>query len=140
MTEKQYGRSNGKIFVVLMVIYGYLFISLALAVLANGVSGSRIVQLGVTAVSIIVCIIAFIKQRDKKAGMLMIMATILVDYAVIALVNTNEYTFLYAIVFLIMAMSYFNVRLTVVMNIVILVSNAIRLVLRNDTSDASNGA
>lgn len=140
MTEKQYRRTNGKIFAVLMVIYGYLFVSFALAVLANGTNGLRTLQLAVTAVSIIVCIIAFIKQRDQKAGMVMMMGTIAVDYAVIAVANQNQYTFLYAFIFMIMAMSYLNVRLTVLINIVILVLNAIRLVLRNDPSDASYGA
>ena len=72
---------------------------------------------------------------STRPGMIMMMATAAGSYFVIALTNQTEYAFLYGFIFLVMSLSFFNLRLTVLGNTVIFIANVIRLVSRYDKAD-----
>ena len=135
MTEKQYRRSIGRMFVELMIVYGYFLLTFSAAILANGTAGSLIIQIGFTVAAIIICIVAFITQRATRPGMIMMMATAALTYFVVAITNESEYTFLYGFIFVVMSLSFFNLRLTVLGNAVVFIANVIRLVSRFDQTD-----
>lgn len=135
MTEKQYRRSIGRMFIELMIVYGYFLLIFGAAILTSGLSTPLLIQCGVVAAAIVICIIAFIKQRATRPGMIMMMATAAGSYFVIALTNQTEYAFLYGFIFLVMSLSFFNLRLTVLGNTVIFIANVIRLVSRYDKAD-----
>lgn len=135
MTEKQYRRSIGRMFIEIMVVYGYFLLTFSAAVLANGSKPSLVIQLAVVAVSILICIITFKTQRVTRIGMIIMMATAAFTYAVVAVTNESEYTFLYGFIFIVMALMFFNLRLTVLGNAVVILANIARLVVRYDKAD-----
>ena len=135
MTEKQYRRSIGRMFVELMIVYGYFLLMFGAAILTSGLSTLLMIQCGVVAAAIVICIIAFIKQRATRPGMIMMMATAAFSYFVIALANQGEFAFLYGFIFIVMSLSFFNLRLTVLGNGVVFLANVIRLVSRYDQTD-----
>ena len=139
MTPSQYRRANKRIFIILMVIFAYLLFTFIGAAVNNGMVGSLIAQIAVTAFAIVISIIALVKMGDTRPGMIIMMAGAALTYAVIAITNRTEYTFLYAFVFIVLSMTFFNMRLVFLGNAVIIVANAIRLILRNDGTDPAYG-
>lgn len=135
MTKRQYNRANGKIFPVLMVIYGYFLLTFVGACLNAGANVSLIIQIAVTAVAIIVSIAAFITQRDKKLCTVALMGAGAFTYFIIAIINQNSHTFMYGFIFLFMSMAFFNVRLVIWGNVVVFLANIIRLIIQYDGSD-----
>ena len=130
MTEKQYIRANGKIYPLLMFIFGYLLLTFIGAITRKGMDTSLVLQLAVTVVGIIVSTILILTKRNKKACTIALMGSGALVYFIIALVNDNQYTFMYGFVFLYMSMAFMNLRLTVLGNIVVLISNLIRLLMQ----------
>ena len=64
MTEDQYRRANGIVFPVLMVILGYIALSMGDSVLA-GKGGVKVILQGIVAiVAIIVSIVVFVRKRN----------------------------------------------------------------------------
>ena len=135
MTEKQYHRSIGKMFISLMVLYAYFLLIFSAAILTGGLSTNVMIQCGAVVLSIVICIIAFIKQRATRLGMIIMMATAAATYVVIVFLNGGEYAFLYGFIFIIMSLSFFNLRLTVLGTSIVLLSNAIRMFIRYDKAD-----
>ena len=70
MTEKQYRRSIGRMFIELMIVYGYFLLIFGAAILTSGLSTPLLIQCGVVAAAIVICIVAFIKQRATRPGMI----------------------------------------------------------------------
>lgn len=142
MTPSQYRRANKRIFVILMVIFGYLLFTFVGALATGGMvgtAGSLIAQIAVTAMAILVSIVSLVKLGDTRPGMIAMMASAALTYAVIAITNRSEYTFLYAFIFIVLSMSFFNMRLVFLGNAVVIIANGIRLILRNDPADAAYG-
>lgn len=135
MTTKQYYRANGRVFPILMILYGYFLITFGGAILSKGVNSSIILQIAVTIVAILISIFAYFLKRSCKAGTIMLMGAGAFLYFIIAIVNQNSQTFMYGFIFLFISMAYMNVRLTIYGNIVVLVANVIRLILQFDNSD-----
>ena len=139
MTPSQYRRANKRIFIILMVIFAYLLFTFVGAAATKGMVGSLIAQIAATAVAIVISIIALVKMGDTRPGMIIMMAGAALTYAVIAIANQNEYTFLYAFVFIVLSMTFFNMRLVFLGNAVIIIANVIRLITRNDGTDPAYG-
>jgi len=136
MNASQYQRANKRAYIVLMVVLIYMLGSIAVGAVLNGLVPSLLVQLGVLAVAVVISTVAFIALRSKRVGMIAMMAAGAVSYVVVALLNRNEYAFLYAFIFVILSMCFYNLRLVVLGNIVVIITNIIRLVLRADFSDS----
>ena len=109
MTEKQYRKANGALFPVLMILFGYLMVTLIGASAVGRASASTIIQLIVTILSIVVSIIAFITMRNRRFGTNMMMSSCAATYVAIALCNKSEYTFLYGFIMLVISMAFLNV-------------------------------
>ena len=135
MTPNQYRRSNKRAYIVLLLIFGYFLITFSGAALMNGLTGSLIAQIVTTVAALLICSFAVTKMGDTRPGMILMMAASASTYAVVALTNRNEYTFLYAFVFVVMSMSFFNMRLVFLGNAVVIISNTIRLIVRYDAAD-----
>ena len=135
MTPNQYRRSNKRAYIILLIIFGYFLLTFTGAALQNGMAGSLVIQIAVTVLALVITTIAVTKMGDTRPGMILMMIAAASTYAVVALTNRNEYTFIYAFVFIIMSMSFFNMRLVFLGNAVVIISNAIRLVMRNNPAD-----
>lgn len=135
MTERQYIRANKTIYIVSMIVFGYLVLTFIGALTRSTSSASLIPQLVVALLSIVLDTIFIIKRKHKKVCSIVLMGTGAATYLVVALLNKSEYTFLYGIIFLILSMQLYNVRITVCGNIVIIVANIIRLAMNNNGAD-----
>jgi len=139
MTAGQYKRANKRVFILLMCIYVYLAGSLIIGANLNGMVTGIIIQLATIAVSVVVSIIALVKLRETRPGMIMMMIVGASTYVVVALLNRNEYAFLYAFIFISLSMSFFNMRLVFLGNFVVIITNIIRVIMRNNSGEAIDG-
>lgn len=136
MTAGQYRRANKRAYVILMMILVYLLGSVVLGTVLNGFSGAMAAQMAVIVVAMIISTVAVIVMPDKRVGMICMMAPGAASYVVVALLNRNEYAFIYAFVFVIMSMCFYNLRLVLLGNVVVFITNIIRLILRGNFSDS----
>lgn len=136
MTVGQYRRANKRAYIILMMILVYLLGSVVLGTVLNGFSGAMAAQMAVIVVAMIVSTVAVIVIPDKRVGMICMMVPGAASYVVVALLNRNEYAFIYAFVFVIMSMCFYNLRLVVLGNVVVFITNIIRLILRGNFSDS----
>lgn len=121
MTQKQYKRANGVVFSVIVIVLGYFCITMPLsAATVTGFNIRTILQIIFSILGMIGTVIGFIAKKDGKAGAVIMLASASVAYAVIFLTGTNMNVYAYAFPILFAAMAYFNVRLVVAGNAVIL--------------------
>ena len=132
MNKKQYRAANTTAYIILMIVFGYLFISFLAAVITGSTGFNIYVQIFVTAALIVVNTIFFIIRRDTRLYSIILMANAAVAYVVIAMFNRTEYTFLYGFILIYIAMVYCNLRITVLGNIVVILANILRILTHND--------
>ena len=138
MTSNQYKRSNSVVFPTLMTLFGYWIVTFLLALVDGKASTSLVIQMVVTIIAMVVCIVGFIFKKASRMGAIILMSSSAVAYVVIAAINNDEYSFLYGFIILFMAMAYMNVRLTVGGNIVIFIANVIRFVMKSRSDNTSS--
>ena len=136
MTNGQYRRANKRAYIILMMILVYLLGSVVLGAVLNGFNGAMATQLAVIVFAMIISTIAVIVLPDKRVGMICMMAPGAAAYVAVALLNRNEYAFIYAFVFVIMSMCFYNLRLVVLGNVVVFITNIARLILRGNFADS----
>ena len=136
MNESQYRRANTRSYIVLTIVYVYLLASIVIGVMLNGMVPSIAVQLATLAAGIVVSTVAFIKQRKKLLGAFLQILSGIVVYVVIDLLNRNEYAFVYAFLFIVLSMFFYNIKLTTICNVVVVLTNIARVIIRWDASDS----
>jgi len=136
MNESQYRRANTRAYIVLTVVFVYLFASLVIGVALNGMVPSIAVQIAVLVAGIITSTVAFIKLRRKLLGAFLQILSGVVVYATIDLLNRNEYAFVYAFLFIVLSMFFYNIKLTTICNVVIVLTNIARVIMRWDASNS----
>ena len=136
MNASQYRRANKRAYVILMAILIYLLGSLVVGAVLNGFVIDMIAQIVVLAVAIVVSTVAFITLRSKRVGMILMMAAGAMSYVVVVLLNRNEYAFVYAFVFIVLSMCFYNLRLVILGNVVVIITNIIRLIMQGDFSNS----
>lgn len=129
MTPKQYRQANGAIYPVIVVILGYFIVTLLAFVILSGGTGRTWVQLIIAALAILISTVLFVTKRNTKACGVAIMASSAIAYAVICLFNTTLGIYVYAIPILFAAVAYLNLRMVVLGNVIILISNSVRIFL-----------
>ena len=137
MSANQYRRANKRAYIILMMILVYLLGSLVVGAVLNGFVTSMLVQTAVFVAAIVVSTVVMVSLRSTRVGMILMMASGAASYVVVALLNRNEYAFVYAFVFIVMSMCFYNQRLVVLGNVVVIITNIIRLVMNGDFSDST---
>ncbi|MDE5597076.1 MAG: hypothetical protein K2J04_04530, partial [Lachnospiraceae bacterium] len=66
MTEEQYKRVNGAIYPIVMVILGYIGISMLLWALSNGASWNTLAQLISSVIAMVIITAVYLTNRTKK--------------------------------------------------------------------------
>lgn len=136
MTQEQLKRANKAVFPVLAVIMGYTALSLVAFLLmssAEAITWRSYLQLITAVGALIVSTVLFVTKKDTNFcgnGMLI---CAYVMYAVIRMVGTTEDSCMYAFPILIVTMTYLNVRMIVLGNVVVLGSNILRLLMQLST-------
>ncbi len=136
MNANQYRRANKRAYFIVLTILVYLFGSVVVGAVLNGFVAEMIVQTAVFAAAIVISTVAFVAMRGKRVGMILMMAAGASAYVAVALLNRNEYAFIYAFVFIVTSMCFYNLRLVVLGNVVVIITNIIRIIMRGDFSDS----
>lgn len=126
MTEEQYKRVNSAIYPVVLIILGYIAISMVLWAITSVGTWKTWVQLVSAIAGILISTVAYITNRKKKSCGVIMMTSSAVIYAIISLVGTTVSTWTYALPILFAAVAYLNMRLIVCGNVVTLVVTVIR--------------
>ena len=137
MTKAQLRKANGVAFGVLAIIMGYLLITLALAVLFGNSAAKVIVQFLVVLIGLITCIVFYTKGKDTPECEKALLGSAAVIYTVLMLLNATSGTYLYAFALLLSCMVYLNKKIMIAGNVIVIISNAIRIVIHYDAENAS---
>ena len=129
MTEEQYKRINNAIYPVLLIILGYIAVSMILWVITSEGTWKTWTQLISAVVGIFIATAAYITNRKKKLCGVIMMASSAVIYVIISLVGTTVSTWTYALPILFASVAYLNKRLIICGNAVTLAATVIRLIM-----------
>ncbi len=128
MTEHQYRRANTAVFIVYMIIEGYVFLTQLVLFIAGETSWRSWIQTIVEILAIVVSVAAFIVWRGEKRCALALIGSAAMVYFVVSVVGvTRENAFIYCFPILLGAFAYLNLRMIIAGNAVIVVSNIVRI-------------
>ncbi|MDE7199618.1 MAG: chemotaxis protein [Lachnospiraceae bacterium] len=128
MTEKQYKRANGAVFPIVMIILGYIALSMVLWAVSNLPTWRTWTQLGAAVAAMIVSVIVYLTGRATKRCGVILMVSAAMVYVVVCLLGTTTSTWTYSMPVIFAAMAYLNVRLIVGGNAVAILVTVIRLI------------
>ena len=137
MTGEQYKRANGVVFSTIVIILGYFVLSLVGFAATNGGTWRTWIQVAFSSVAIVICVLAFIFMRKTKKGALVLLSCATVAYVVLTIVNTSDSTYAYAFPIIFASMVFYNVKMVVAGNVIVLVSNILRTILQYDAQDSA---
>ena len=131
MNEKQYLRANKRVFLAVTIIFAYITLTMLAALAANhGDHFVRImIQCLVSVGVIILSALGYLTRKETHTCAIILTTAMMVGYAAVALLNTTEGTWAYALPLVIAAMVYLNERLMKIINSVFLLVNIVRLML-----------
>ncbi len=133
MTKEQYRAANSKIFPVVMIILGYFLITFTLSIIAGNHTWKIWIQIGFTISSILVSILALVKNRETKACSIALMGSCALAYTIIVLLNSSAGIYTYVFALIVSSMAFLNVRLAVWGNTVAIVANLFRIFINFTT-------
>lgn len=128
MTEEQYKRANGAVFPIVMIILGYIAVSMILWAMSNTPTWRTGVQLGAAMAAMIISVIAYLTGKTTKRCGVILMVSAAVVYAVVCFLGTSGGTWTYSMPVIFAAMAYLNIRLIIGGNTVALLVGVIRLI------------
>ncbi len=140
MTREQYRRANKVVFPVMLIILGYLFVAMGLAVFLGTAEWYTYLEMGASLLALIVVIIIFIAKKDTKLCGICMMGAGAFVYLVFRLFGVSENTSVYAYPILFASMAYLNVRLIIWGNSVLVGANAVRLIMHLDKVGGAGGS
>lgn len=129
MTEEQYKRANGAVFPVIVVILGYIAITMILLITSNTATWRTWLQLISAVIGLIVAAASFIIYKTKKQCGVIMMISASAVYAIVCLIGTSTNTWSYALPILFASIAFLNIRLIIGGNVVTLAITAIRLIM-----------
>ena len=127
MTESQYRRANRTVLSVIVVILVYFILVLGARTFTQDATLGTYLRIGVPVVMLIGAIVSYVLWKDQKKGALAMIDCAAVAYAVVVLFGTSAGVYAYAFPVLFGAMAYYNRKLLVAGNILVVVINAIRI-------------
>ncbi len=129
MTEEQYKRANSAVFPGVVIILGYIAVSMLLFAVSSTATWRTWLQLGSAVAGLVVSTATYVTARKtKKCGVIM-MASTAVVYSVVCLFGTTNGTWAYSIPVLFASMAYLNIRLVICGNAVSIIVTAVRLIM-----------
>ena len=113
MNEKQYLRANKRVFLAITIIFAYITLTMLAALAAShGDHFVRImIQCLVSVGVIIISALGYLTRKKTHTCAIILTTAMMVGYAAVALLNTTEGTWAYALPLIIAAMVYLNERL-----------------------------
>ncbi|MCM1252459.1 MAG: methyl-accepting chemotaxis protein [Clostridium sp.] len=126
MTEEQYKRVNSAMFPVVMIIIGYIALSMLLWAFSNGASWNTWAQLISSVIAMVIITAVYLTNRTKKICGTVMMVCAACVYAIVSLIGTTVNTWSYALPIIFASIAYLNLRLVICGNAVTLLIIIIR--------------
>lgn len=138
MTEEQYKRANSTVFPGVVIILGYIAVSMLLSVLSSSPTWRVWLQFSSAICGLMVSIFIYTTaRRTKKCGVIM-MAAAAVVYIIVSLFGATAGTWSYSIPVIFASMVYLNKRLVIGGNLVSIIITFYRLMLAVINKDNAN--
>ena len=138
MTKDQLKRANSVVFPALMLITGYMAFSEGAVLLAGKGNVYTLIQLIFSLLGIAVSIFIFTTCKDKIFCPVVMLLSAVIPYVATCLFGDLSVTYAYGFVILLVSMAYLNMKIAVVENIIIFVSNLLRVLFRINTMTLEN--
>ena len=129
MTESQYRRANKTVLGVIVVILVYFMMVMGARTFTLDADLGTYLRVGVPVLMLVGAVASYVMWKEQKKGALGMIICASVAYAVVVLFGTSVGTYAYAFPVLFGAMAYYNKRLLVCGNILVVVINATRIFL-----------
>ena len=126
MTESQYRRANRAVLSVIVVILVYFILVLGARIFTQAATLGAYLRIGIPVLMLVGAIAAYIMWGDQKKGALAMIDCAAVAYAVVVLFGSSAGVYAYAFPVLFGAMAYYNRKLLIAGNAIIIVINVIR--------------
>ncbi|MDD6156127.1 MAG: methyl-accepting chemotaxis protein [Lachnospiraceae bacterium] len=135
MTDKQYAKANQCVYIVMMIIMGYLEFTFVFAVIKGG--GLRVIlQVILALIAIVGNTIVYKTKKGTKFASTAMLITAAVTFGFMLLLNRTQDTWLYTLPFLIVSMAFLDKKNVIIENIILGVFNLIRLVVLMEPGNA----
>lgn len=130
MTEKQYQRANRMVLSTVLIVFGYIAITvLAAYEVSKGYNANKIIIQFITAVLVmVVSVIAYITKKKTYMCGIILASCIGAGYVIVAFFNSTEGSWTYAIPLIISVIVYLNKRMVYCANGVAIAADIILLI------------
>lgn len=122
MNEKQYTRANKTIFPIIMILEGYIFITLILHCIFNTPTIRTYAQIGAVLISLGLAVYGIAKHSSDTYGSTMILLGATIAYFVMMLCGSTFGTFVYVFPIIVCSMAFVKVKVILIGDIIALVS------------------
>ena len=126
MTESQYRRANRTVLSVVIVILVYFIFIMGVSALVSKGDSQPYIRVLASVLMLIGTIMSYVLWKDQKKGAIGMMVCATIAYAVMVLIGTGTGAYAYAFPVLFGAMAYYNRKLLVMGNVIIILCNLIR--------------
>lgn len=133
MTESQYRRSNRTVLALIVVILVYFVMVMGARTFTLDADLGTYLRVGVPVLMLAGAVVSYVLWKDQKKGALGMIICASIAYVVVVLFGSSVGTYAYAFPVLFGAMAYYNNRLMVCGNILIVVINFTRIFLLDKT-------
>ncbi len=133
MTESQYRRSNRTVLALIVVILVYFVMVMGARTFTLDADLGTYLRVGVPVLMLVGAVVSYVLWKDRKKGALGMIICASIAYVVVVLFGSSVGTYAYAFPVLFGVMAYYNNRLMVCGNILIVVINFTRIFLLDKT-------
>lgn len=133
MTESQYRRSNRTVLALIVVILVYFVMVMGARTFTLDADLGTYLRVGVPVLMLAGAVVSYVLWKDQKKGALGMIICASIAYVVVVLFGSSVGTYAYAFPVLFGVMAYYNNRLMVCGNILIVVINFTRIFLLDKT-------
>ena len=131
MTENQYIRANRTVLFTVLIVFGYIALTLmaALGVGDGHNKGKILIQFVVALAVIVVSVAAYILRKKTRVCELTIAVSMALGYVVLILLNSTDGVWTYVLPLIMASMVYLNEKLILWADGVAIAANVIRLIM-----------
>ena len=131
MTEKQYVRANRTVLFTVLIVFGYIALTLMAALgVGDGYNkGKILIQFVVALAVIIISVAAYILRKKTRVCELTIAVSMALGYVVLILLNSTDGVWTYVLPLIMASMVYLNEKLILWADGVAIAGNVIRLIM-----------
>ena len=133
MTESQYRRSNRTVLALIVVILVYFVMVMGARTFTLDADLGTYLRVGVPVLMLVGAVVSYVLWKDQKKGAVGMIICASIAYVVVVLFGSSVGTYAYAFPVLFGVMAYYNNRLMVCGNILIVVINFTRIFLLDKT-------